>query len=107
MQDDDLFEVVPPALDANPWDHPPTLKLRTDLLDQLRAGSVPGHDDLSSALALTRLVRAELEAFGTGGGEKLGDADIALAQRTLRAVLQRLGIELTLPWRDFAGFRSY
>ena len=107
MQDDDLFEVVPSALDANPWDHPPTLKLRTDLLDQLRAGSVPGHDDLSSALALTRLVRAELEAFGTGGGEKLGDADIALAQRTLRAVLQRLGIELTLPWRDFAGFRSY
>lgn len=66
MQDDDLFEVIPPALDADPWD-PPALKLRTDLLDQLRAGSVvPGHDDLSSALALTRLVRAELEAFGTG-----------------------------------------
>ena len=71
MQDDDLFEVIPPALDAEPWDHPPTLKLRTDLLDRLRAGSVPGHDDLSSARALTRLVRAELEAFGTGGGEKL------------------------------------
>jgi hypothetical protein len=107
VQDDDLFEVIPPALDADPWDHPPTLKLRTDLLDHLRAGSVPGHDDLSVALALTRLVRAELEAFGTGGGEKLGDAEIALAQRTLRAVLQRLGIDLTLPWRDFAGFRSY
>jgi hypothetical protein len=73
----------------------------------VRAGSVPGHDDLSSALALTRLVRAELEAFGTGGGEKLEGAEIALAQRTLRAVLQRLGIDLTLPWRDFAGFRSY
>jgi hypothetical protein len=71
VQDDDLFEVIPPALDADPWDHPPTLKLRTDLLDRLRAGSVPGHDDLSSARALTRLVRAELEAFGTGGGEKL------------------------------------
>jgi hypothetical protein len=45
VQDDDLFEVIPPALDADPWDRP-TLKLRTDLLDQLRAGSVPGHDDL-------------------------------------------------------------
>jgi hypothetical protein len=107
VQDDDLFEVIPPALDADPWDDPPTLKLRTGLLDQLRAGSVSGRDDLSSALALTRLVRAEPEAFGTGGGEKLGDAEIALAQRTLRAVLQRLGIDLTLPWRDFAGFRSY
>ena len=42
MQDDDLFEVIPPALDADPWDHPPTLKLRTDLLDRLR-GSVPGN----------------------------------------------------------------
>lgn len=72
MQDDDLLEVIPPALDADPWDHPPTFKLRIDLLDQLRAGPVPGHDDLSCALALTRLVRAELEAFGTGGGEKLG-----------------------------------
>jgi len=72
-----------------------------------RAGSVPGHDDLSSALALTRLFRAELGAFGTGGGEKLGDAEIALAQRTLRALLQRLGIDLTLPWRNFALFRSY
>jgi len=42
VQDDDLFEVIPPALDADPWDHPPTLKLRTDLLDRLR-GSVPGN----------------------------------------------------------------
>ena len=66
---DDLFEVIPPALDADPWDHP-TLKLRTDLPDQLRTGSVPGHDDMSSALVLTRLVRAELEAFGMGGGYK-------------------------------------
>ena len=93
MQDEDLFEAIPPALDADPWD-PPALKLRTDLLDQLRAGSVPGHDDLSSALALTRLVRAELEAFGTGGVVKLGHPEIALAQRTLRAVLQRLGNQL-------------
>ena len=87
MQDDDLYEVIPPALDADPWDHPPTLRLRTDLLDQLRAGSVPGHDDLSSAVALTRLIRAELEGFGTGAGEKLGDAEIALAQRTLRGAM--------------------
>jgi hypothetical protein len=44
---------------GNHWWHQLTA---ADLLDQLRAGSVPGHDDLSSALALTRLVRAELEA---------------------------------------------
>ena len=67
MQDDDLFEVIPPALDADPWDHPPTLKLRTDLLDRLRAGSVPGHDDLSSARALARLVRARGVRHGRRG----------------------------------------
>jgi hypothetical protein len=107
VQDDDLFEVIPPAPDGDPWDHPPTVKLRTDLLDQCRAGPVAGHDDLSCAIVLTRLVRAELEAFGTGGGERLEDTEVALAQRTLRAVLQRLAIDLALPWRDFGGFRSY
>jgi len=29
VQYDGLFEVIPPALDADPWDDPPTLKLRT------------------------------------------------------------------------------
>jgi len=31
VQDDDLYEVIPPALAADPRDHPPTFKLRTDL----------------------------------------------------------------------------
>jgi hypothetical protein len=42
---------------------------------------------LTSAIVLTRVVRTELEAFGTVGGERLDDHQVELAQRTLRAVL--------------------
>jgi hypothetical protein len=84
----------------------PRFKFRTDLLNSLRAGPLPG-EDLTSAIVLIRLVRSELEAFGTGGGERLSDPELELAQRTLRAVLHRLGIDLSLPWRNLTGFKTY
>lgn len=68
---------------------------------------MPGEDDLTSAIVLTRVVRSELEAFGTGGGERLTDAQLEIAQRTLRAVLGRVGIDITLPWRNFTAFKTY
>lgn len=65
------------------------IPLRTDLLSTLRAGAIPGDDDLETALALTRMVHGELEAYGTGGGEQMSEEQIELAQRCLRAVLDR------------------
>jgi hypothetical protein len=105
MHADDFFVALPLGPGADPWD-PPEVKLRTDLLEDMRARPLPGEDDLT-CVALTHLVRAELEAFGTNRQERLSDSEIALTQRTLRAVLERLGVELALPWRDFSGFRSY
>ena len=102
MHDDDLFEEV-----GNCEFGTPKLKLRADLLEKLRAGSAPEEDDLTCDIVLTRLVHGELEAFGTGGKEPVSEPGIELAQRTLRAVLHRLGITLDLPWRNFSGFRTY
>lgn len=49
------------------------------------------------------------ELIGYGNGEKntLDDKEIALAQRALTATLDRIGIALKLPWRDFITFPSY
>lgn len=84
-----------------------TTDLREDLLGQLRAGPVAGVDDLDAAIALTKLVWEELEAYGTSGGTRLDEVQIGLAQRALSATLSRVGITLDFPWRNFATFRSY
>jgi hypothetical protein len=82
MIDDDFFEEKGVTGFGTP-----KFKLRKDLLNSLRAGPLPSDGDLTFAIVLTRLVRSELEAFGTGGGERLSDPEFELAQRTLRAVL--------------------
>lgn len=99
----DLFEE---SARTDPWGAP-ALVVRSELLTALRSGPIAGEDELSCAIALTRLVHSELEAYGTGGGERLTDNQIELAQRALRAVLERIGIGLNLPWRNFSTFRSY
>lgn len=91
---------------SDPWGSP-TTQLRTDLLNQLRAGPVVGIDDLEAATALVTLVWDELQAYGTSGGQRLSDDEIALAQRALTTTLSRVGIELDLPWRNFTTFRSH
>lgn len=53
------------------------------------------------------LVQEELESYGTGGGERLTDSQIATAIQALEAVSRRLGTPLELPFRDFTWFRSY
>ena len=85
----------------------PKFKLRKDLLNSLRAGPLPSDGDLTFAIVLTRLVRSEFEAFGTGGGERLSDPELELAQRTLRGSYTGIGIDLSLPWRNFTGFKTY
>ena len=56
----------------------------------LAAGPLLGEDDLTSAIVLTRPVQSELQAFGTGGSERLSDPELELTRRTLRAVLYRI-----------------
>lgn len=103
MHLDEFF--APTGLDEwfNQVDEP-----RMDVLGNLRAGPLPGDDDLETAIALARLVHSELEEFGTSAQvQRLNGEQIAVAQRSLRATLARHGISLDLPWRDYAGFRSY
>lgn len=104
MQIDDLFErTVEDGWVSSAADQP-----RIDVIRDLRAGPIPGDDDLETAIALSRLVHAELEEFGTAQKrQNLTDEELALTQRSLGAVLKRHGMTLALPWRDYSGFRSY
>ncbi|SHG92302.1 hypothetical protein [Geodermatophilus nigrescens] len=78
-----------------------------ELAEALRRGELEGRDDLSVAIALAGLVHKNLEAHGTRGDLQLDDDDIKTALLALRAVLRRLGIMSTVPFRDFTSFRSY
>lgn len=106
-KDEARFVADPWAKD--PWEGTDTTVsvFRHELLSELRGGPLPGDDDLETAITLTRLVRGELEAFGTGGGEQFDEDQIEAAQRCLRVVLERQGINFKFPWRNFAGFRAY
>lgn len=106
MGPDDFFEETETI---SPWSTEPTIttKLRKDFLNELRAGSVAGTDDLDAAIALTHLVWDDLIAFGTGGGNTLDDKELTLAQRALTATLSRIGITLSFPWRDFNTFKAH
>lgn len=98
MVPDDLF------LDDVDLSGMPSLDL--DFLDHLRAGrqEVP---DLEAAFALVALLRSEYLLYGTEGGQSLNDTEVSHLQRATRQVVKRLGIELSVPWRDFSGFRGY
>lgn len=83
-------------------------KATMPLFRPLRSGSIPGHDDIEVAVPLARLIHDELEAFGTGGGNRMDDADMRDALLALRAVLDRLGVVgFNPPYQDFGTFRSY
>lgn len=107
MQPDDFFVEVKTAPDV--WGRATVgkLKLNRQLLAEIRNNTASGIDDLSCALALLRLVWDELEAYGTGGEQTLEEEEIEQAQRSLKAVLERLSIPLEIPWRNFKGFHTY
>ncbi len=83
------------------------VELNVELLNALRRRPVSGREEVSAAQGLVGLVREELESYGTGGGERLDDREIALVIRAMEAVLARLAVPLKLPFRDFTRFRSY
>ncbi|MCH9733323.1 MAG: hypothetical protein K0U78_02035 [Actinomycetia bacterium] len=56
---------------------------------------------------MTHLVWDDLIAFGTAGGNTCNAKELALAQRSLLAILSRIGITLSFPWRDFSTFKAH
>lgn len=104
----DDFYTEPTVTASDPWG-PSVSKseFKIELLDRLRSGPLPDDDDLETAISLTRIVRGDLEKYGTSGGQEFTDGEIELAQRTLSAVLARHGIIFRLPWRNFSDFHTY
>jgi very-short-patch-repair endonuclease len=78
--------------------------LNIGLVEQLGKAPLDRVADVDAARALTRLVHRELEIYATQGTNTLDDDDIAIALRSLRAILRRLGAEFTPPFRDFGSF---
>jgi hypothetical protein len=62
---------------------------------------------VSVAIGLWDLIHRDLEAFGTGGGERLVDYDLKAAIVTFRAVLKRLGIDADIPFRNYSSWKTY
>lgn len=80
--------------------------LNKQLLETIKKGEFTEVSTFSVANDLLTLVWDEYQKYGTEGTQ-LPEADIALAQKTLIAVLNRLDISLEIPWRDFSTFRTY
>lgn len=81
--------------------------LATVRIERLRTTALDDVTDLDAAYALARIAWTELEAFGTSGGQRLDDDEIALLLRSLTGVLRRLKTPLELPFRDFKSFKSF
>lgn len=96
------------SIDAADYPYTETVEVRVELLDQLRRGPLSFSDDGESAEALSRLLHRELRAYGSGKGWRIGDDDVALGLKALRATLHRLGISIPeIPFRDFTEFEKY
>ena len=90
-----------------PWGPSQEKVLNTEVLKALRADPLPETSDVAAAEELLGVVHRELKGYGTDGSYSCDDKEIAIAIRALEAVTRRLGIPLELPFRDFAGFKTY
>lgn len=84
-----------------------TRTLDLDRIRSLAEGPLPGDDDLESAQALTDLVHTAYMGYGTDGAKDVNDEESRIILRSVRLVLNRHGITLNVPWRDFPSFRTY
>lgn len=98
----DLFLV---GSDGGDWFTTTTVDV--DLLDRLRTGTETSVCDLDAALALIEQVTDDLIGYGTSGQTDLTNEEMRLAIRTLTRVMDRLGLSLKLPFRDYDTFRRY
>lgn len=90
----------------DPWRRVKTV-LDTEFIDQLRTSPQASVGDADAAYALAQLAHEELVSYGTGGGERLSDEEMASVLRCLRSVLTRNHIDFDPPFRDFRGFHGY
>lgn len=110
MRIDDFFvETEEATFQVDPWD--PSTRLvqhfNHDMVDKLRQRPHDGWRDTEAAVALCQLVHEELQAYGTDGGEKLTEEQVATAIRALVTVSKRIGVDFDPPFRNFASFRTY
>ncbi len=98
---------VAPTDHTDPWSPRSELILKLDLIEALRAGSIEDVDDLDAAVGLSMLVHEELTSFGTSGGERVTNAQMSDCLRSLHAVLKRLDVAFSLPFRDLSTFHSH
>lgn len=80
--------------------------LNRSLLDSIKQGTYTAESNLTVASDLLTVVWNEYENYGTAG-TSLSNDDIIHAQKTLTLVLDRLGIALDVPWRDFSTFQTH
>jgi hypothetical protein len=74
----------------------------SELVDRLRQRPDPAIDDIDAGYALAQLADDELLAYGTGGGERLSDEELAAVLRAIRAVLRRHSVSFDPPFRDWS-----
>lgn len=108
MRVDDFFTKTQES-GSDPWNLAGrvVLHFNREMTNTLRQRPLEQWSDPEAAVALCQLVHEELEAYGTGGGEKLADDDLAGAIRALVVVTKRLGVDFDPPYRNFSSFRSY
>lgn len=103
MRPDDFFKDAP-----DHWGLGASRQVDHELLISLRRGPAEAWDDRQLAVALARLAHDDLEAFGTGGGEQLNEAEMRDALLALRAVAKRIGLgDPDIPFRDYGTFKTY
>lgn len=82
-------------------------RLDIDMMQIMRAGPHPTIPDAEAGVALAQLVHDQFTACGTRGDHELTDAEMRKALPALRALCDRLGVQYTVPFGDFAGFKAY
>ncbi len=107
MRPDDFF-AEPDSDPLDPFGIPSKPRFNLELVRKMRARTLDQADDLEAAVALSRLIHDDPEAFGTDGGEELTEAQMRESLLALGSVLKRLRLErFEVPFRDFRTFKSY
>lgn len=76
-------------------------------LAMVRDAENQDHSDAEASAALCRMVHDEFELYGTSSEQRLSEEEIRLALRVLYVVLERLQINIRLPFSDFSTFRTH
>lgn len=93
--------------DTSPWGTSETMRLHTELLDQIATAPSSTWSDPEVAMALAELTHDEYQKYGTNGSG-LDNAEARKLLTTLKAVLARIGMRnVEFGFRDFESFRSY